>query len=150
VTELLVGTVGQGLWLSGDGADWRRAPGIADDAAIYALGPDLAGGSGCCYRHAAGRWKRLPLPDPELQVWAVAADPARPATLFSGCRPLGLFRSDDGGANWSRLSLELPPGTERPHTPRVTSLLVERDAIWCGVEVGGVFAMGRRWTMAQG
>lgn len=149
MTELLVGTIGQGLWLSADGADWQRAPGIPDEAPIHSLGPELAGSAGCVYRRMAGRWKRVPLPDPALAAWSVAADPARRATLFAGCRPLGLLRSDDGGARWSALPLTLPPGTERPHTPRVTSILIEPDTIWCGVEVGGVFASrdgGASWT----
>ena len=152
MTELLVGTIGQGLWRSVDGAGWERAPGVPDDAAVYSLAADLAGGAGCVYRRVAGRWKRLPLPEPALQVWAVAADPARPATLYAGCRPLALLRSDDGGARWSALPLALPPDTPHPHTPRVTSLLVERDAVWSGVEVGGVFASrdgGASWAAAN-
>jgi photosystem II stability/assembly factor-like uncharacterized protein len=149
VSELLVGTIGQGLWLSPDGADWQRAPGVPDDAAIYALGVDLAGGAGCCYRRVAGRWNRLPLPDPDLQVWAVATDPVRPSRLYAGCRPLALLRSDDGGARWMTLAFALPPDAAPPHTPRVTGLLIERELIWCGVEVGGVYSSrddGASWA----
>ncbi|HET7875884.1 MAG TPA: hypothetical protein VFN71_10195 [Methylomirabilota bacterium] len=156
MTDLFVGTVGEGLWRSADGEDWLRVPRMPADAPIYSLAPGagvLAGSRGCLYRNVgggwAGRWVRLPLPDASLEAWAVAADPGRPSTLLVGCRPLALLRSDDGGLHWTALPFGLPPGTERPHTPRVTTILAESDALWCGVEVGGVFVSrdaGAHWT----
>jgi photosystem II stability/assembly factor-like uncharacterized protein len=75
--------------------------------------------------------------------------PKSPSTIFAGCRPLAFLRSEDDGARWTPLELRLPEGTERPHTPRVTAILIEDGTIWCGVEVGGVFVSedrGRTWA----
>jgi photosystem II stability/assembly factor-like uncharacterized protein len=87
-----------------------------------------------------------------VSVWAVTvADGA----ILAGTRPLGLFRSTDGGRNWQRLPLSLPGGTPSPHTPRVTSLLPHGGVpgqIWAGVEVGGVFATtdgGETWHVVN-
>lgn len=149
--ELLVGTNGEGLWVSrGPGEDWSAEPSVPPDARIFSLAHAakadavFAGGAGCVYRRAGGRWERLPLPGPALEAWALAIDPRAPATLFAGCRPLTLLRSDDGGERWTPLDFRLPPELERPHTPRVTSILVEAAAIWCGIEVGGVFQSADR------
>lgn len=143
--ELFVGTLGQGLWRSADdGESWAPEPGVAPDARLFALAGDaetlFAGARGAVYRRTRGRWTTLALDDPELETWALAVDPESPATVYAGCRPLALLRSDDAGVHWKPLDLALPAGTERPHTPRVTSILAERDTLWCGVEVGGVFA----------
>ena len=51
--------------------------------------------------------------------------------------------------SWAPLPLALPADAPRPHTPRVTAIVVEHDALWCGVEVGGVFRSedgGKHWT----
>ena len=153
--ELVVGTNEEGLWLGRDaGRVWAAEPSVPSDARIFSLARAakadalFAGGAGCVYRRAGLRWERLPLPDVSLEAWALAVDPRQPSTLFAGCRPLTLLRSDDGGERWTPLDLRLPPETERPHTPRVTSILVEADAVWCGIEVGGVFRSadgGNRW-----
>jgi photosystem II stability/assembly factor-like uncharacterized protein len=155
--DLLVATVGDGLWIGADGgAAWTRAPGVPPEAAVYSLAGAgdavLAGGRGCVYRLAGRHWESLPLPDAALEVWTLAADPAAPSTVLAGCRPFALLRSDDGGKRWDRLPLALPPATPRPHTPRVTTILVAPGAIWCGAEVGGVFASeddGESWTDAS-
>jgi len=155
VPELFVGTSGEGLWVSrGPDEAWRVEPSVPDDARIFSLARAakadtvFAGGAGCVYRRAGGRWERFPLPDPGLEAWALATDPRMPSTVFVGCRPLTLLRSDDGGERWTPLDLRLPAETERPHTPRITSIFIDADAVWCGIEVGGVFRSGdggERW-----
>lgn len=151
--HLLVATIGEGLWRSEDGDQWSPEAGIPADARVFSLAGDghalIAGGGGCIYRDEGDGWVTRPLPATDLQVWSLAVDPARPSTIFAGCRPLALLRSDDGGASWRHLDLVLPPDTPRPHTPRVTAILVEDGAVWCGVEVGGVFVSadgGATWT----
>lgn len=42
-------------------------------------------------------------------VYCLVADPARPSTVYAGTA-LGVFRSDDGGATWSRPAGGSPPG----------------------------------------
>jgi photosystem II stability/assembly factor-like uncharacterized protein len=151
--KLWAGTVGHGLWQADvDGEDWTHVASVPADAKLFSLAADrdvvFAGGEGVIYRQASSGWERLDLPEPGVQVWSLAVDPRAPDTVFAGCRPLALLRSDDGGRHWRALPLELPPATERPHTPRVTAILVEDHAVWCGVEVGGVFVSedgGQRW-----
>jgi photosystem II stability/assembly factor-like uncharacterized protein len=46
-----------------------------------------------------GRWMRIG-PDGG-PVWALAAAPSRPSTVYAGLRGSGVFRSTDGGASWS-------------------------------------------------
>jgi photosystem II stability/assembly factor-like uncharacterized protein len=104
------------------------------------------------YRCDGTRWESRPLPDVALQVWALAIDRRSPTTLFAGCRPLALLRSDDAGDHWTVLDLVLRPEVERPHTARVTAVLVDGGATWAGVEVGGVFVSddgGRHFVEAS-
>lgn len=154
--ELVAGTTAQGLWVDrgGEGDGWSPEASVPSGARIFSLARSakadviFAGGDGCLYRRAGARWERLPLPEPSLEVWALAVDPRQPARLFAGCRPLALLRSEDGGERWTPLDLTLPPELPRPHTPRITSILVDADAVWCGIEVGGVFRSangGERW-----
>src|SRR5688500_6286602 len=135
-----VSTVGAGLWRADDLDHWRHEPAVPDTARLFSLAGDgdllVAGGEGCVYGRDGTRWSTLPLPSPGLQTWALTVS-AR--TVFAGCRPFALLRSDDAGEHWRTLNLTLPPDTEHPHTPRVTAILVEAETIWCGVEVGGVF-----------
>jgi photosystem II stability/assembly factor-like uncharacterized protein len=152
-TYLWIGTVGEGLWRSADGDAWTHDAGVPAEARVFSLigrGTTIfAGGTGCIYRRDGGTWRTLPLPNPALEIWSLALDPARSTTLYAGGRPLALLRSDDGGENWSAFDIALPPGTEQPHTPRVTAILVEGDTIWCGIEVGGVVRSedgGQTWT----
>jgi photosystem II stability/assembly factor-like uncharacterized protein len=155
--ELLVGTAGQGAWRStDDGETWSAAPGIPGDTGIFSFAGSadraFAGGAGAIYRRAGDTWEAMRLSDTELQAWSVAVAPDKPDVVFAGCRPLTLLRSDDGGKRWSILPFELPAGTEHPHTPRVTAIHPEPGAIWCGVEVGGVFVSedgGQRFTVVN-
>ena len=146
-----VATVGQGLWQSDDLEHWRQPADLPPDARLYALAgpPGVAGGDGAVWVQSGTGWMRRALPDPDLQVWSLALDPRAPGTLYAGCRPLALLRSQDVGVSWETLPLALPPETPRPHTPRVTSILVEATALRCGIEVGGVFRSengGKHWT----
>ena len=51
---------------------------------------------------ADGPWADDPTPWNVDLVWSLAvADPALPGSLWAGCMPAGLFRSDDGGLNWA-------------------------------------------------
>jgi len=156
---IYAGTVGEGLWRSDDlGRNWSPEPGLPSNARIYALavaadGRTLyAGAEGVVYRRDRSGWSRIELPDGGLQVWALAIHPREGEVVFAGCRPLGLFRSEDEGRRWDRLPFSLPEGTPEPHTPRVTAVLFDAElgeTAWAGVEVGGVFRTedrGRAWA----
>ena len=148
-----VATADRGLWHSDvdELAHWQRVPDLPANGGLYALvgPPTVAGGHGAIWVEVEGRWTRRPLPDRDVQVWALARDPHAPATLYAGCRPLALFRSLDAGLTWESLPLTLPADTPRPHTPRVTSILVDGGTLRCGVEIGGVFVSedgGKHWA----
>ncbi|OGK84847.1 MAG: hypothetical protein A2X53_09380 [Candidatus Rokubacteria bacterium GWA2_70_23] len=175
--RLYVATVGDGLFRSDDlGSSWTKEPGLAASARLYSLcaasGELLVGGEGRIFRYGERAWTELALPVPDTQVWSLAA---MDGVILAGTRPLGLFRSDDGGRRWESLSFALPMsgepqpearradmgipraerGTPQPHTPRITALLPSPWAageVWAGVEVGGVFASadgGRSWSAAN-
>ncbi len=155
---IYVGAVGEGLWRSGDdGETWALEPGVPPDARIFSLaasadGRLYAGAAGIVYRRDGGAWSALPLPDPDVQVWALGVHPADPSVVLAGCRPLALFASQGDRTRWWSLPLSLPEGTPEPHTPRVTAILFDPgrpEKVWAGVEVGGVFEGrdgGRTWV----
>ena len=88
------------------------------------------------------RWAALPLPEPGLQVWSILIHPQRPETLFAGTSPVGIFRSDDDGRNWRRLST--PVGSDRVKMAfpcRVMRLAADPanpDELYATIEVDGV------------
>jgi photosystem II stability/assembly factor-like uncharacterized protein len=157
MTRLYAATVGEGLFRSDDlGARWTKEPGLPAAARLYSLcaapGELLAGGAGRVYRHAERAWSELALPDPEAEVWALAV---MDGAILAGTRPLGLFRSDDGGERWEALAIPPPPAGPAAPAPRVTALLPNpwvAGEVWAGVEIGGVLASadgGRTWAAAN-
>ncbi len=149
---IYVGTVGEGLWRSDDGETWVPEPGVPPDARIYSLATSRddrlhVGALGVVYRRDGRTWSALPLPDGQLQVWALGVRPFDPSVVLAGCRPLALFASEGNGKRWWPLGLAVPPGTPAPHTPRVTAILFDPgrpEKVWAGVEVGGVFEARNR------
>ena len=149
---ILVGTIGQGMNVSGDsGKTWTkiRNP-IPTESSIRAIRtyPNdphriLAGSDGLGLFRSDDNgvnWSTVDSPIGDLQVWSVAVDPAHTDTIFAGTRPEG-FRSRDGGKTWDKLNMgvnkECPIGT-----PRTTNMVVDhRDSntIWAGIEVDGVY-----------
>ena len=93
-------------------------------------------------------------------VWSLtSADPARPGSLWAGCMPAGLFRSDDGGQSWA-LNHALWHEPRRMgwfgggnDYPGMHSVLVDpRDAnrVRVAVSCGGVWQTrdaGQTWTL---
>ena len=98
---ILVGTIGQGMNVSGDsGETWTkiRNP-IPSECSIRALRtyPDdphriLAGTDGLGLFRSDDNglnWSSVDSPIGDLQVWSVAVDPANTDTIFAGTRPEG-------------------------------------------------------------
>jgi photosystem II stability/assembly factor-like uncharacterized protein len=53
-------------------------------------------------------WKLLPLPvEPNSTMWTFGTNSDDPNVLFAASRYGYLYRSDDGGASWSKLRREL-------------------------------------------
>lgn len=90
-----------------------------------------------------------PIPWSLKKIWALeAGGPAEPGVLWCGTLPGGLFKSTDGGANWSLVeSLWQHPGRAKwfgggADWPGIHSVLVDpRDArrVLLGVSCGGVW-----------
>lgn len=107
-----------------------------------------------------GPWADDPTPWNVDMVWSLcAADPARAGSLWAGCMPAGLFRSDDSGHSWA-LNLPLWQEPRRRHWmgggndhPGMHSVLVDpRDSrhVSVAISCGGVWQThdaGASWTL---
>jgi photosystem II stability/assembly factor-like uncharacterized protein len=89
--------------------------GIAVDPAdsktlLLGFGDFTPGSSGAIARSSdlGKSWKLLPLPvEPNSTVWTFGVNPADPSILFAASRYGYLYRSDTGGASWTKLRREL-------------------------------------------
>lgn len=156
--NLYVGTVGEGVWRSTDGgASWDRAAnGMFVECDVRALAVDshranvlYAGTNEGVYRteDLGDHWTRLDGPLNALVTWSLLLSPHQRDTLLAGTRPAGIFRSTDRGVSWQQTDAR--PAQECPGIlfNRVTTLRVdpiERDRLWAGVEIDGV------WTSHDG
>ena len=52
-------------------------------------------------------WEHLPSQLDALQTWALAQSPHDERVLLAGTREARLFRSEDGGASWTPLDLDM-------------------------------------------
>ena len=157
---LFVGTVGEGIWRSSDGGDnWcRSCKGMFVECDVRALVADprttsiYAGTNEGVWRSTdrGENWTRLEGPMNDMVTWSLLVD-ARHDRLFAGTRPAGIFRSTDGGTSWRRCMAD--PAQEGPgiRFNRVTTLSVDpldRDRLWAGVEIDGVWTShdrGETW-----
>ena len=164
---ICVGTVGSGAWTSADGGDsWRRVrSGLSGESRVYGLAVHphqprtvFAGAEDGVYSSGDGgqSFERLDLPMNKIDVWKIAFDPADPDTIFAGTRPAALFRSKDGGRQWTQLAVDMVEDCPNVGVPRVTALTVDpsdRRIVWAGVEVDGVRRSldgGETWTRVAG
>lgn len=150
---LFVGTVGEGVWRSTDGgATWNRSSkGMFVECDVRALAVDprrpnvlYAGTNEGVYRteNAGDDWTRLDGPMNHLITWSLLVAPHQPDTLLAGTRPPRIFRSTDAGRSWHETGAQ--PAQECPGIifNRVTTLRpdpFERDRLWAGVEIDGVW-----------
>jgi photosystem II stability/assembly factor-like uncharacterized protein len=164
---LCIGTIGSGAWISRDGGDsWRRVGrGLWNESRVYGLAahPRLprtvfAGADDGLYRSEDGgqSFAHIESPMNKMDVWKIAFDPSDPDTMFAGTRPAALFRSIDGGRQWTRLRVDMVEECPNVGVPRVTALTVDpsdRRVIWAGVEVDGVRRSldgGETWSRVAG
>ena len=149
---ICVGTLGQGIWRTGDGGNsWARIrKGIYGECAVRALAVHprdsrvmYAGTDVGIYRsETRGEgWEMLDSPMNEMQIGSIAIDPVDPDIIFAGTRPGALFRTKDGGLKWDSLSVEIAEECPAVLIPRVTALVVDpvdHNNVWAGMEVDGV------------
>jgi photosystem II stability/assembly factor-like uncharacterized protein len=133
-------------------AVWCMAQDCADPGVIYAGATEHVRGKGTLARSSDGgrTWTDIsPGSAREEEVWAVAASPAVQDRVFVGTSHARLLRSDDRGRSFHECKSFLAiPGRERwsfpppPHIPHVRSIAFDPrdpDAMYVGVEEGGVF-----------
>ncbi|MEX2552750.1 MAG: hypothetical protein WD627_07100 [Actinomycetota bacterium] len=135
------------LYRSEDLRTLTPLPGEAREAAALAAGPTgeiyLATGSGRFFRAAAdGKPREIEGDRGPDEVLALAAGEGSPPPLLAGGLNSGLWRSDDGGARWSRIL----------GTPTRAAML-DRQVAGRGfiATAGGVLvsADGRRWEFTD-
>jgi len=135
----------------GDGG-WRRlAGGLPDDVearalAVHPRDPQVvyAGTQYGPYRSTDGgeHWAALGFPDTGMTVWSLLFHPRDPRVLYAGTAPAAVYRSEDGGDTWRRLSALGARGRVTMSFPtRVTRLAVDPSQpqeLYAGLEVDGV------------
>jgi photosystem II stability/assembly factor-like uncharacterized protein len=126
--------------------------------AVHPQNPDViyAGTQDGPYRSTdkGTTWERLNFPERGAVVWSLAFDPSNPNVMYAGTAPVKIYRSDDGGESWRRLSAESPehcymgPGFPT-RTIRIAVDPARPEDIYAGLEVSGVIASkdgGKTWT----
>jgi len=109
----------------------------SDAMTVYAV-------TGKLFRSVDGgaSWAELsdPAMDPDLfgesSVQTVAVDPATPLTVYAGTQDRGLFKTTDGGVNWSRI------GQNGLTESFIRAIAVDPDSpmtVYAGTDGGGVF-----------
>jgi photosystem II stability/assembly factor-like uncharacterized protein len=169
---ILVGTIGQGVMMSpDDGESWTRASvrvGMHSDAIVKALLPDphrpgtvYAGTDLGLYRTESNgaAWQVLDTPMNGAMVWSLAVDPVDANVMFAGTgtpSTPGIFRSDDAGKTWQRLSVDIAPDCPNVGIPRPTAIAIDpldHRRVWVGLEVDGVRHSadgGETWSRING
>lgn len=165
--SICVGTVGTGAWHSPDGGEtWKRVTtGLWGESRVFGLAvhpkdPRIvyAGADDGVYRSSdrGQSFERLDSPMNSLHVWKIAFDPVDPDVIFAGTRPAAVFRSQDSGRHWEKLSAEFAEECANVRIPRMTGLVVDpadHRIIWAGAEVDGVRRSldgGATWTHMTG
>jgi len=164
--HVYAGTAGHSAWFSDDlGSTWvhpNSHSGLYLEARVWALSshpasPESlhAGTDQGVFRWSeySARWELLS--DVVNDVWALLHDPRDPSILYAGARPAGLYRSSNGGRQWTELAA---PGIAKfsdinKGPTRVTQLLFDpfvSDRLWATVEIGGVYRSddrGSNWRL---
>ncbi|MEJ2633104.1 MAG: YCF48-related protein [Acidihalobacter sp.] len=165
---LLVATVGQAIMRSSDeGRTWHRlglGQALEFDAVVRALGmhpsqPEVIyAGTDiglCVSQDTGGTWAQVDSPFNGQTVWKVAVDPQDSQRIFVGTGAPSravLWRSLDGGKNWTRASVDIPEFCAGVNRPRLLAFAydpLDRDQLWFGLEEGGLFHSrdgGENWT----
>jgi photosystem II stability/assembly factor-like uncharacterized protein len=167
----LVGTVGQSVLGTDDGERWERCgpnAGFHSDAIVRTLvnrpeQPEViwAGtDKGILRSDDGGRhWRLLDGPLNGLQVWRISLHPNQPRVVFAGTGTPSraqVFRSDDDGATWKTLPVEIAAECAAVGVPRVTDIAVDPQdplKLWASIEVDGMRRStdgGESWQRIDG
>ena len=162
--EVYAGTVGWGVWYSDDlGRRWQpcfRAMPMeirvwslsvhrGEPNFVYA-GTDI----GLLRQREDRKAVHIPSPADGKQVWAVNQHPFNPATIFIGTNPGHLYRSDDAGASWQELPIELVEECliGKPRITRIRFDPLDEDTVWVSAEIDAVHRSndgGKTWMRLE-
>ena len=96
------------------------------------------------YRSTDGgeHWTALGLPDPGMTVWSLLFHPRDANVLYAGAAPAAVYRTDNGGETWRRLTALRAPGhVKMSFATRVIRLAADPThphELYAGLEVDGV------------
>jgi photosystem II stability/assembly factor-like uncharacterized protein len=163
--------VGQSVFATDDGEQWSRIGpelGFHSDAIVRALvsrpaRPHLiwaASDRGVLRSGDAGRtWSRVSGPFNEQHVWRVSLHPSDDSVVFVGTGTPSvarIYRSDDDGASWKQLPVEIAAECPNVGVPRVTDIAIDPTEplkVWASVEVDGMRRSsdgGESWQRLNG
>jgi len=165
--RLYVGTIGEGLWRSGDGGETfvRAMDGMFVECHVRALAVHPALPNvlylGCeqglfFSQDGAGSWNRVESPLNGKQIWSLLLVPSQPEVILAGTCPSRLFRSEDAGRTWSEAPVKILQECPRIMHTRVTCIVADpqdRQTLWAGVEIDGIFKSrdaGKTWQPLSG
>jgi photosystem II stability/assembly factor-like uncharacterized protein len=163
---ILIGTIGNGLWRSDDaGESFRWVTGIASvDLVVRGFGVDphdsrhVVAGTGILHttpetplvgtRHGlhesfdgGASWSPIER-FREIECWRISFDPSRKGRYYVGTRPAKIYRTEDGGSSFEKLSLDVDETCFGIGLPRVTNIAVhpkDTDMLLVSIEIGGVY-----------
>ena len=110
-------------------------------------------------RDAGRTWQRLDGPPSQHQVWRIAFHPADAKVVFVGTgtpSTAKIFRSEDDGATWKQLPVEIAAECPAVGVPRVTDIAIdplEPMRLWASIEVDGMRRSidgGESWQRIDG
>ena len=96
------------------------------------------------YRSTDGgaHWEGLDFPDTGMAVWSLLFRPNDPQVVYCGTAPAAIYRSENGGDTWQRLTFAEPAGMVEMGFPcRIIGLAADPhdpNAVYAGLEVGGI------------
>jgi photosystem II stability/assembly factor-like uncharacterized protein len=167
----LVGTIGQSVLGTDDGKRWERsgpAAGFHSDAIVRTLvnrpeSPQVVWAGTdqgvLCSQDGGRRWQRLDGVLNGQQVWRISFHPTDAKVVFVGTGTPSratIFRSDDGGATWKALPVEIAAECAAVGVPRVTDIAIDPGDprnLWASIEVDGMRRStdgGETWQRIDG
>ena len=141
-----------GIFRRAIGEGWQRlGGGLPDDAEVRAIAIHprdarviYAGTQHGPYRSQDGgdHWAALGFPDKGMTVWSFLFHPRDANVLYAGTAPAAVYKSDNGGDTWRRLSALRAPGhVTMSFDTRVTRLAADPghpDELYAALEVDGI------------
>ena len=141
------------------GGDWQHVLGTVQAFTIFVhpKNPEIvfAGTNDGVWRSTdrGATFRRTAFPDAGREVWSFLVDSRDPDRVFAGVSPIGVYRSDDGGASWQALP---PPAIDThctgPFASRVMRIVQHprrHDELYAALEINGVMRsidLGQNWT----